>query len=118
KGSNYEIKRAIAYMELCKTHKMVDEAEQKVKSEVRRLYKQREARLNKITKEENRIKFIGHMSSSAHMILALERCIPKKRKYVDVMRSPFMGLSITLNVPSMEQLANQKNILNPLMIEK
>nr|GEV81877.1 phospholipase-like protein [Tanacetum cinerariifolium] len=40
------------------------------------------------------------------------------RKYVDAMRSPYIGLATTLNVPSMEQLANQKNVLNPLMIEK
>ncbi|GJY20436.1 phospholipase-like protein [Tanacetum coccineum] len=58
------------------------------------------------------------MNSSAHMKLALERCVPKKRKYVDVMRSPFMGLSTTLYVSRMEQLDNQKNVLNPLMIEK
>ncbi|GJZ92275.1 hypothetical protein Tco_0664340 [Tanacetum coccineum] len=43
------------------------------------------------------------------MKLAIEMCMPKKRKYVDVMRSPYSGLSPTLNVPSIEQLANQKN---------
>ncbi|GKB83874.1 putative reverse transcriptase domain-containing protein, partial [Tanacetum coccineum] len=59
-----------------------------------------------------------HMNSSAHMKLAIDRRVPKKKKYDDVMRSPYSGLSETLNVPSMEQLANQKNVLNPLMIEK
>ncbi|GJR57258.1 hypothetical protein Tco_1499420 [Tanacetum coccineum] len=58
------------------------------------------------------------MNSSAHMKLAIECCVPKKRKYVNVMRSPYHGLSETLNVPSMERLANQKNVLNPLMIEE
>nr|GEW59147.1 B3 DNA binding domain-containing protein [Tanacetum cinerariifolium] len=71
--------------------RMAEEAEQKVEFEIRRLYKQREARLNKIAKE---------------------------RKYVDVTRSLYMGLSTILNVPSMEQLANQKNVLNPYMTEK
>ncbi|GJV38991.1 phospholipase-like protein [Tanacetum coccineum] len=42
----------------------------------------------------------------------------KKRKYVDVMRSTYIGLSTTLNIPSIEQLANQKNVLNLFMIEK
>ncbi|GJU68158.1 phospholipase-like protein [Tanacetum coccineum] len=98
--------------------KMADEAEQKIESEIQRLYNHREARLNKIAKEEKQRKFIGHMNSFAHMKLAIKRCVPKKRKYVNVMRSPFSGLSETLNVPSMEQLANQKNVLNPLMIEK
>ncbi|GKC50098.1 phospholipase-like protein, partial [Tanacetum coccineum] len=98
--------------------KMADEAEQKIESEIQRLYDHTEARLNKIAEEEKLRKFIGHMNSSAHMKLAIKRCVPKKRKYVDVMRSPFSGLSETLNVPSMEQLANQKNVLNLLMIEK
>ncbi|GJT38341.1 hypothetical protein Tco_0938206 [Tanacetum coccineum] len=98
--------------------KMVEEAEQKIEFEIQRLYDHREARLNKIAEEEKQRKFIGHMNSSAHMKLAIDRCVPKKRKYVDVMRSPYSGLSETLNVPSMEQLANQKNVLNPLMIEK
>nr|GEV72309.1 phospholipase-like protein [Tanacetum cinerariifolium] len=48
----------------------------------------------------------GQMNSSAYMKLAIECCVPKKRKYADVMRSPYSGLSETLNVPSMEQLAN------------
>ncbi|GJX73364.1 hypothetical protein Tco_0311959 [Tanacetum coccineum] len=98
--------------------KMADEAEQKIESEIQRLYDHTEARLNKIAEEEKLRKFIGHMNSSAHMKLAIKRCVPKKRKYVDVMRSPFSGLSETLNVPSMEQLANQNNVLNLLMIEK
>ncbi|GJU69268.1 phospholipase-like protein [Tanacetum coccineum] len=50
--------------------------------------------------------------------LAIERCVPKKRKYVDVLRSPLCALPEILNVPNIEQLANQKNVLNPLMIEK
>nr|GFC57473.1 phospholipase-like protein [Tanacetum cinerariifolium] len=58
------------------------------------------------------------MNSSAHIKLAIERCVPKKRKYVDVLRSPFCALLKILNVPSIEQLANQKNVLNPVMIEK
>nr|GEV57975.1 phospholipase-like protein [Tanacetum cinerariifolium] len=45
-------------------------------------------------------------------------CMLKKKKYVDVMRSPYSGLSTTLNIPSIEQLANQKNVLNPFMIKK
>ncbi|GJY84175.1 hypothetical protein Tco_0497551, partial [Tanacetum coccineum] len=98
--------------------KMAEEAEQKIKSEIQMLYDHREARLNKIAEEEKQRKFIGHMNSSAHMKLAIDRCVPKKRKYADVMMSPYYGLFETLNVPSMEQLANQKNVLNPLMIEK
>ncbi|GJU35700.1 hypothetical protein Tco_1184054 [Tanacetum coccineum] len=89
--------------------KMAEEAEQKIKSEIQMLYDHREARLNKIAEEEKQRKFIGHMNSSTHMKLAIERCVPKKRKYVDVMRSPFQRLFVTLNVPCMEQLANQKN---------
>ncbi|GJR48348.1 hypothetical protein Tco_1316451 [Tanacetum coccineum] len=58
------------------------------------------------------------MNSSAHMKLAIERCVPKKREYVDVLRYPFCALPKILNVPSIEQLASQKNVLNPLMIEK
>nr|GEV19870.1 zinc finger, CCHC-type [Tanacetum cinerariifolium] len=45
---------------------------------------------------------------------AIERGVPKKRKFVDVVRSPYTGLSITLSVLSMEELANQKNVLNLL----
>ncbi|GJU46202.1 phospholipase-like protein [Tanacetum coccineum] len=78
--------------------KMAEEDEHKIKSEIQSLYDHREARLNKIAKEEKQRKFLGHMNSSAHMKLAIEHCVPKKR--------------------NMEQLANQKNILNPLMIEK
>nr|GEU91704.1 phospholipase-like protein [Tanacetum cinerariifolium] len=78
----------------------------------------REARLNKIAEGEKQRKFIGHMNSSAHMKLVVERCVPKQRKYVDVLMSPCYGLFETLNVPRIEQLANQKNVLNPLMIEK
>nr|GEW82403.1 transcriptional activator DEMETER-like [Tanacetum cinerariifolium] len=37
---------------------------------------------------------------------------------IDVLRSSYSGLSTTLNVPSIEQLENQKNVLNPFMIEK
>ncbi|GKA05394.1 phospholipase-like, aminotransferase-like mobile domain protein [Tanacetum coccineum] len=78
----------------------------------------REARLNKIAEEDKQRKCLGHMNSSAHMKLAIERCVPKKRKYVDVLRSPFCALPKISNVPSLEQLANQNNVLNPLMIEK
>ncbi|GJW16959.1 hypothetical protein Tco_0024395 [Tanacetum coccineum] len=98
--------------------KMAEDSEKKIQSEIQRLYKLREARLNKIAEEDKQRKFIGHMNSSASMKLAIERCVPKKRKFVDVVRSPYIGLSTTLNVPSMEELANQKNVLNPLMIEK
>ncbi|GJY21444.1 hypothetical protein Tco_0394010 [Tanacetum coccineum] len=98
--------------------KMAEVAEQKIKSKIQRLYKHRETRLNKIAEEDKERKIIWHMNSSAHMKLAIERCVPKKRKYADVMRFPYIGLSTTLNVPSMEQLANQKNVLNPLMIKK
>ncbi|GJW78468.1 hypothetical protein Tco_0140150 [Tanacetum coccineum] len=87
-------------------------------SEIQRLYNHRETRLNKIAEEDKQRKCIGHMNSSAHIKLAIEMCMPKKRKYVDVMRSPYSGLSTTLNIPSIEQLANQKNVLNPFMIEK
>ncbi|GKC95073.1 phospholipase-like protein [Tanacetum coccineum] len=97
---------------------MAEVAEQKIQSEIQRLYNHRETRLNKIAKEDKQRKCIGHMNSSAHMKLAIEMCMPKKWKYVDVMRSPYSGLSTTLNIPSFEQLANQKNVLNPFMIEK
>ncbi|GJW80740.1 hypothetical protein Tco_0144715 [Tanacetum coccineum] len=62
--------------------KMAEEAEQKIESEIQRLYDHREARLNKIAKEEKQRKFIGHMNSSTHMKLAIERCVPKKRSIV------------------------------------
>ncbi|GJY39185.1 phospholipase-like protein, partial [Tanacetum coccineum] len=97
---------------------MAEVAEQKIQSEIQRLYNHREARLNKIAEEDKQRKCLGHMNSSAHMKLAIERCVPKKRKYVDVLRSPFCALPKISNVPSIEQLANQKNVLNPLMIEK
>ncbi|GKD65108.1 hypothetical protein Tco_1307216, partial [Tanacetum coccineum] len=58
--------------------KMADEAEQKIEFEIQRLYDHRETRLNKIAEEEKQRKFIGHMNSSAHMKLAIERCVPKK----------------------------------------
>nr|GEY37992.1 phospholipase-like protein [Tanacetum cinerariifolium] len=98
--------------------KMKEDSEKKIQSEIQRLYKLKEARLNKIAEEDKQRKFIRHLNSSASMKLAIERCVPKKRKFVDVVRSPYTGLSTTLNVPSMEELANQKNVLNPLMIEK
>ncbi|GKC62850.1 phospholipase-like protein, partial [Tanacetum coccineum] len=47
----------------------------------------------------------------SHEVSCREVCMSKKRKYADVMRFPYIGLSTTLNVPSMEQLANQKNDL-------
>nr|GEX34966.1 phospholipase-like protein [Tanacetum cinerariifolium] len=43
---------------------------------------------------------------------------PKERKYVDVGRFSFCALPKILKVPSVEQLANQKNVLSPIMIEK
>nr|GEV30910.1 phospholipase-like protein [Tanacetum cinerariifolium] len=58
------------------------------------------------------------MNSSTYLKLAIEMCMLKKKKYVDVMRSPYSGLSTTLNIPSIEQLANQKNVLNPFTIKK
>nr|GFC36135.1 phospholipase-like protein [Tanacetum cinerariifolium] len=88
------------------------------RSEIQRLYNHREARLNKIAEEDKQRKCLGHMNSSAHIKLAIERCVPKKRNYVDVLRSPFYALPKISNGPSIEQLANQKNVLNPLMIEK
>ncbi|GJW56194.1 phospholipase-like protein [Tanacetum coccineum] len=97
---------------------MAEVVEQKIQFEIQRLYNHREARLNKIVEEDKQRKCLGHMNSSAHMKLAIERCVPKKRKYVDVLRSPFCALPKISNVPSIEQLANQKNVLNPLMIEK
>ncbi|GKE83698.1 hypothetical protein Tco_1557440 [Tanacetum coccineum] len=97
---------------------MTEVAKQKIQYEIQRLYNHRETRLIKIAEEDKQRKCIGHMNSSAHMKLVVERCMSKKRKYVDVMRSLYSGLSITLNVPSIEQLANQKNVLNPFMIEK
>ncbi|GKE05390.1 hypothetical protein Tco_1397408, partial [Tanacetum coccineum] len=97
---------------------MIEVSEQKIQSEIQRLYNHREARLNKIAEEDKQRKCLGHMNSSAHMKLAIERCVPKKRKYVDVMRSSFCELPKISNVPSIEQLANQNNVLNPLMIEK
>ncbi|GKE53468.1 phospholipase-like protein, partial [Tanacetum coccineum] len=115
---NCEIIRLVDQRQQDDISKMAEEAEHKIKSEIQRLYDHRDARLNKIAKEEKQRKFIGHMNSSGHMKLAIDRCVPKKRKYVDVMMSPYSGLFETLNVPSMEQLANQKNVLNPLMIEK
>nr|GEU45748.1 hypothetical protein [Tanacetum cinerariifolium] len=100
------------------SHKPDDEvAEQKIQSEIQRLYNHREARLNKIAKEDKQRKCLGHINSSAHIKLDIERCVPKKRKFVDVLRSPYRALPKILNVPSFEQLANQKNVLNPLMIE-
>ncbi|GJZ94221.1 phospholipase-like, aminotransferase-like mobile domain protein [Tanacetum coccineum] len=93
-------------------------AEHKIQSEIQRLYNHREARLNKIAKEDKQRKCLGHMNSSAYLKLAIEHCVPKKRKYVDVLRSPFCALPKISNVPNIEQLANQKNVLNPLMIEK
>nr|GEU38327.1 phospholipase-like, aminotransferase-like mobile domain protein [Tanacetum cinerariifolium] len=98
--------------------KVEEDSEKKIQSKIQRLYKLRKARLNNIAKEDKQRKFIGHMNSSASMKLAIERCVPKKRKFVDVVRYPYTGLSITLNVPSMEELANKKNVLNPVMIEK
>ncbi|GKC67319.1 phospholipase-like protein, partial [Tanacetum coccineum] len=97
---------------------MAEVAEQKIQSEIPRLYNHRETMLNKIAEEDKQRKCIRHMNSYAHMKLAIEMCMPKKRKYVNVMRSLYSGLSTTLNVPSIEQLANQKNVLNPFMIEK
>nr|GEV83690.1 phospholipase-like protein [Tanacetum cinerariifolium] len=69
--------------------KMAEDAEQKIDSEIQRLYDHRMARLNKIAKEEKQRKFIGHMNLSAHMKLAIEHCVPKKRKYVDDLKRPF-----------------------------
>ncbi|GJV46389.1 phospholipase-like protein [Tanacetum coccineum] len=97
---------------------MTEVSEQKIQSEIQRLYNHKEARLNKIVEEDKQGKCLGHMNSSTHMKLAIERCVPKKRKYVDVLRSPFCALPKISNVPSIKQLANQKNVLNPLMIEK
>ncbi|GJY92071.1 phospholipase-like protein, partial [Tanacetum coccineum] len=97
---------------------MAEVAEHKIQSEIQRLYSARETRLNKIAEKDKQRKCIGHMNLYAHMKLAIEMCMPKKRKYVDVMRCPYSRLSTTLNVLSIEQLANQKNVLNPFMIEK
>nr|GEU46455.1 transposase, MuDR, MULE transposase domain protein [Tanacetum cinerariifolium] len=97
---------------------MAEVVEQKIQSEIQRLYNLREARLNKIAEEDKQIKCLGHMNSSAHIKLAIEHCVPKKMKYVDVLRSSFYALPKISNVPSIKQLANQKNVLNPLMIEK
>nr|GEX00492.1 hypothetical protein [Tanacetum cinerariifolium] len=58
--------------------KMAKEAEHKIESEIQRLYDHREARLNKIAKEEKERQFVGQMNSSAHMKLAIECCVSKK----------------------------------------
>ncbi|GJR51348.1 hypothetical protein Tco_1401869 [Tanacetum coccineum] len=92
--------------------KMTKVSEHKIQSGIQRLYNHREARLNKIAKEDKQRKCIGHMNSSVHMKLAIERYVPKKRKYVDVLRSLFCALPKISNVPSIEQLANQKNDLS------
>nr|GEW54808.1 phospholipase-like protein [Tanacetum cinerariifolium] len=80
---------------------MAEVAEQKIQSEIQRLYNHREARLNKIAEADKQRKCLGH---SAHMKLAIECCVPKKRKYGDVVRFPFCALPKILNVPSIEQL--------------
>ncbi|GKB90909.1 phospholipase-like protein [Tanacetum coccineum] len=92
--------------------KMAEDSKNKIQSEIQRLYQLREARLNKIAEEDKQRKFIGHMNSSASMKLAIERCVPKQIKFIDVVRSLYIRLSTTLNVPSMEELANQKNDLS------
>nr|GEX27282.1 phospholipase-like, aminotransferase-like mobile domain protein [Tanacetum cinerariifolium] len=66
---------------------MAEVAEQKIQSEIQRLYNHREARLNKIAEEDKQRKCLWHMNTSAHMKLAIECCVPKKRKYVDVVRT-------------------------------
>ncbi|GJY28535.1 zinc finger, CCHC-type containing protein [Tanacetum coccineum] len=97
---------------------MAEVAEQKIQSKIQRLYNHRETMLNKIAEEDKQKQCIGHMNSPARMKLAIEICMPKKRKYVDVMRSLYSGLSIILNVTRIKQLANQKNVLNPFMNKK
>nr|GFC37066.1 hypothetical protein [Tanacetum cinerariifolium] len=77
-------------------------AKQKIHSDIQRLYKHRETRLNKIAEEDKQRKVIGHMNSSTHMKLAIEMCMPKKRKCVDVIRSSYSGLSKTMNILSIE----------------
>nr|GEV59293.1 pheophorbide A oxygenase, chloroplastic [Tanacetum cinerariifolium] len=80
---------------------MAEVAEQKIQFEIQRLYKHRET-MNKIAEDDKQRKFIWHMNSSSHMKLAIEMCMLKKRKYVDVMRSLYSGLSITMRIPSIE----------------
>ncbi|GJZ38292.1 phospholipase-like protein [Tanacetum coccineum] len=57
---------------------MVDVVEQKIQSEIQRLYKHREARLNKIAEKDKQRKCLVHMNLFAHMKLAIERCVPKR----------------------------------------
>ncbi|GJY96604.1 phospholipase-like, aminotransferase-like mobile domain protein, partial [Tanacetum coccineum] len=52
---------------------MAEVAEQKIQSEIQRLYNHREAKLNKIVEVDKQRKCIGHMNSSAHMKLAVEK---------------------------------------------
>nr|GEV49038.1 potassium channel KAT3-like [Tanacetum cinerariifolium] len=91
--------------------KMAGEAEQKIESEIQRLYDHREDRLNKIAVEEKQRKFIGHMNSSAHMKLAIKRCVPKKRKYVDDVKRPFNRIDIIFLSHDLEEwLSREKTI--------
>nr|GEV31011.1 hypothetical protein [Tanacetum cinerariifolium] len=57
--------------------------------EIQRLYNHKEARLNKRAEEDKQRKCLGHMNSSAQMKLAIECCVPRKRKYVDDLSRPF-----------------------------
>nr|GEW66480.1 phospholipase-like protein [Tanacetum cinerariifolium] len=59
---------------------MVEVVEQKIQSEIQRLYNHKEARLNKIAEENKQKKCLGHMNSSAHMKLAIKCCVPKKEE--------------------------------------
>nr|GFC73175.1 phospholipase-like protein [Tanacetum cinerariifolium] len=82
---------------------MAEEAEQKIESEIQRLYDHMEARLNTIAEEEKERQFIGQMNSSAHMKLAIECCVPKNRKYVDDLKRPFNRIDIIFLIHDLKE---------------
>ncbi|GJT54929.1 phospholipase-like, aminotransferase-like mobile domain protein [Tanacetum coccineum] len=91
---------------------MIEVSEQKIQSEIQRLYNHREARLNKIAEEDKQRKCLRDLNPYDTDV-GIERCVPKKRKYVDVLRSSFCALPKISNVPSIViDGSNQNNVLN------
>ena len=67
---------------------------------------------------ENRRKLIEKLNSPP-MKKALEQSVNRKRRFEDVIRSPYVEkVSKTSEVPSAEELRGRKKIENPLIAEK
>ena len=74
---------------------------------------------SKVSDEVEKRRMIIEKLNSPPMKRALEQSVNRKRRFEDVIRSPYVEkVSKTFEVPSAEELRGRKKIENPLIAEK